>query len=116
MSKLLASLAPAEIDDEYNSSPERDSRLTTQQKIAEAKRAERQDALFQSPTGSTSTQPRNPFEKLVKAFTPVEVDRDGNPVDVVEPPKEDDRDVGEKLFGLVNAFPFQPTPLGPSLN
>ena len=45
----------------------------------------------------------NPFSKFMDAFTPVEVDREGN---VVEPPPApppsygDDPDVGEKLFGF----------------
>ena len=97
-SAFLASLAPA--DDEYNSSPTRDDRLTEQQKIAESKRAERQDANAQQQQQKAApAPPRNPFETLVKAFTPIEVDRDGNPVEPA-PQAADDRDVGERLFGL----------------
>jgi len=97
-SAFLASLAPA--DDEYNSSPTRDARLTEQQKIAESKRAERQDANAQQQQQKAApAPPRNPFETLVKAFTPIEVDRDGNPVEPA-PQAADDRDVGERLFGL----------------
>uniref|UniRef100_A0A7S3SGM6 TLDc domain-containing protein n=1 Tax=Emiliania huxleyi TaxID=2903 RepID=A0A7S3SGM6_EMIHU len=97
-SAFLASLAPA--DDEYNSSPTRDARLTEQQKIAESKRAERQTANAQQQQQKAApAPPRNPFETLVKAFTPIEVDRDGNPVEPA-PQAADDRDVGERLFGL----------------
>uniref|UniRef100_A0A7S2C0E2 Uncharacterized protein n=1 Tax=Haptolina brevifila TaxID=156173 RepID=A0A7S2C0E2_9EUKA len=99
------------IDDEYNSSPERDSRLTEQQRIAERKRRERQDAQFAKPSPSTgpSSPPKSPLEKFVQAFTPVEVDRDGNVVEPPppSPPTVDDRDVGEKLFGFFFGEPDQ---------
>lgn len=88
------------IGDAYNSSPEREARLTEQQKIAERKRTERQDTLFEEPSPSGPPPPKkNPLEKFVQAFTPVEVDREGNVVST-PPPPPDDRDVGEKLFGL----------------
>jgi len=90
------SLAP--IDDEYNSSPERQARLTEQQRIAEAKRAERQDLNAAAPAAARPK--KNPLEKFVEAFTPIEVDRDGNPVPQAPPPVVDDRDAGEKLFGF----------------
>ena len=65
-----------------------------------AERRERQDALFEKPSSPPAAPPpKNPLEKFVQAFTPVEVDRDGNVV-VPPPPPPDDRDVGEKLFGL----------------
>eukprot|EP00966_Prymnesium_polylepis_P036073 836683-Prymnesium_polylepis.1 len=54
------SLAP--IDDEYTSSPEREARLTEQQKIAEQKRRERQDALFETPPSEVPSTPKNPLE------------------------------------------------------
>ena len=94
------------LDDEYNSSPERLARLTEQQRIAERKREERQDALFKQPPSSPPPL-KSPLEKIVQAFTPVEVDRNGNPV--VEPPPSppvaDDRDVGEKLFSFFFGAP-----------
>jgi len=103
------SLAP--IDDEYSSSPERQARLTEQQKIAERKREERQDALFKSSPllPPPPSPPKNPLEKFVEAFTPVEVDRDGNvvPPPPPAPPVDDNRDVGEKLFGFFFGTPEQ---------
>jgi len=99
-SKFLESLQP--IEDEYSSSPEREARLTEQQKIAERKRDERQDALLQKPSAAPPppSASKNPFDKFVQAFTPVEVDREGNPVEQVASPPPDERDFAEKLFGV----------------
>ena len=57
------------LDDEYNSSPERLARLTEQQRIAERKREERQDALFKQPPSSPPPL-KSPLEKLFRRSLP----------------------------------------------